>query len=336
MKKTPDLTIDLCAGPGGWDEGARIIRAGLDIVGYDISKDAVATARAAGHTRVLQDMRELRIADFGGTKGLIVSTPCPSFSPAGLRTGTGADFQKVLDVWTSVGWGIDLEDALESVSDVQDPRTALLAEAGLYAMLLPDIEWAVFEQVATVEFAWEDLAAELYSQDWAWVDVINVDSADYGVASHRKRTFLVARKHSPSAYGFNLEERTTMMSELLGWEPGHHIITRGNRKPTGGNRFSADRASWCLTGSSRTWEREDGLRLDANEAGALVGFDWAYPWQGSRSSRFLQAADVVSPVVAAGILGAVLNIDARGPVREHLDRLNAGAPPAEYSLASVS
>ncbi|WP_159599265.1 DNA cytosine methyltransferase [Agromyces humi] len=315
-------TVDLFAGPGGWDEGARILGQDLDIAGFDISKDACATATAAGHRRELGDVRALRYDRFRSATGLIASAPCPTFSASGRRTGNGEDYQKVLDVWTSVGWDIPIEEALESVADVEDRRTALLAEAGLWALTLPNLEWAVFEQVPSVEFAWEDLSAELFSVGWDWCDVLDVDSADYGVASRRRRTFLVARKHSPSTVGFQLEERTTTMAEALGWGLGHQIVTRGNRKPTGGNRFSADKTSWCLTGSSRTWEREDGLRLTPAEAGLLVGFDRSYPWQGSRSSQFLQAADVVSPVVAAGVLGAALNVDARQPVREHLNRIH--------------
>lgn len=296
-------TIELFAGPGGWDEGARIHGLNLDIVGYDISRDAVATARAAGHTRRLMDVAALKPSMFPSAKGVIASPPCPTFSDGGKRTGRGADYQKVLDAWTSIGWGIPVEEALSAVSDVEDSRTALLAIAGAFA-LGADVRWAVFEQVPAVEFAWEDLAAEFYAQGWESADVLSIDSADYGVPSRRRRVFLLASRYEPIG-SVDLQPTSQSMAEALGWEPGHRINTRGQRRTSGGNEFAADQPSWCLTGSSRSWVRDDGVRLTPAEAGVLVGFRADYPWQGSRSSAFLQSADVVSPPIAGAVLGAV-------------------------------
>jgi DNA (cytosine-5)-methyltransferase 1 len=296
--------VELFAGPGGWDEGARLLGANLDIRGFDISRDAVATAKAAGHRRTRMDVSVLEPRSFPDASGLIASPPCPTFSDGGKRTGRGDDYQKVLDVWTSIGWGIPMSEALSSIHDVEDRRTALLAIAGAFALGM-GTQWAVFEQVPAVEFAWEDLAAEFLAQGWEDADVFTIEAADYGVPSRRRRAFLVASRHVPLA-ALTLNRSTLSMADALGWAPGHRVITRGQRRTSGGNAFSADGPSWCLTGSSRSWEREDGLRLTTAEAGVLVGFDADYPWQGSRSSAFLQAADVVSPPVAAGVLSRVL------------------------------
>jgi len=298
-------TIDLFAGPGGWDEGARSLGV-TDIIGFDTSADACATAVAAGHRRNQGDVRELRFSDWLDATGLIASPPCPTFSPSGLRSGLGDDYQAVLDVWTSIGWGAEVDQAMSCVDDVADPRTALLALAGAWALALPNLCWLAMEQVHTVEFAWEDLSAELFGAGWEWADVLTIDAADFGLGSRRRRSYLLARRHSPSPNGFALSRKRSSMAATLGWPSGHEIVTRGNRRPTGGNRFSADKPAWCLTGSSRSWERDDGIRLTAAEAGQLVGFRPDYPWQGSRSSQFLQAADAVSPVMAAGILSAAL------------------------------
>ncbi len=295
-------TVELFAGPGGWDEGARMRGMDLGIVGFDISQDAVATARAAGHDRSRTDVATLGPRMFPGATGLIASPPCPTFSPAGRRTGLGDDYQKVLDVWSSLGWGIPLEEALVSIQDVQDVRTAMLAIAGTFA-LGAGVDWAVFEQVPAIEFAWEDLAAEFYAQGWEGVDVLTIDAADYGVPSRRRRVFLLACRYQPLGPVL-LERGTTTLASALGWDSGHRVNTRGQRRTFGGNWFDADRPSWCLTGSSRTWEREDGLRLTQAEAGTLVGFRPDYPWHGSRTSAFLQAADAVSPPIAAAVLGA--------------------------------
>lgn len=306
---TPDVfetrTVDLCAGPGGWDQGAKMLDLDLGITGFDVSKDAVATARAAGHTRVHADVLALHPSQFISATGLIASAPCPTFSDGGLRTGRGSDYQQVLDVWTSIGWGIDAAEALADLN-VQDPRTALLATVGVWALSMENLEWIAMEQVPAVEFAWEDLAAELYGADWDWVDVRTLCASDFGVPSRRRRTFLLARRYSPPPVSMPYRAGTpTSMAAALGWDPGHRVITRGNRRPTGGNGFSADGPSWCLTGSARSWEREDGVRLTPAQAGVLTGFDQSYPWAGSRTSAFLQASDVVSPVVAAHALATV-------------------------------
>lgn len=298
--------LDLFAGPGGWDEGALLARLPLDIHGVDLSRDACATASAAGHQRTVADVLELDMNDYAGVQGAIMSPPCPTFSNGGLRTGRGEDYQRVLDAWTSIGWGITPEQAMSDLGAVQDPRTALLAHAGLWALSLPSLEWLVMEQVPAVEHAWEDLAAELYAQGWEWVEVFTVEASEFGLPSRRRRAFLAARKYTPGRGGWSLPKRILSMAEALGWEPGHRVNTRGARRTSGGNEFSADGPSWCLTGSSRSWKRDDGAQLTTGEAGMLVGFRADYPWQGSRSSAFLQAANVVPPPIAAAVLEQVI------------------------------
>lgn len=61
--------------------------------------------------------------------------------------------------------------------------------------------------------------------------------------------------------------------------------------------------------SSRSWQRDDGLQLSAQEAGYLNGFPPDYPWHGSRSSRFRQAGDVVNPIMAGLMLGEAIGVD---------------------------
>ncbi|MHA7297677.1 hypothetical protein [Pseudarthrobacter sp. MDT3-1] len=87
---------------------------------------------------------------------------------------------------------------------------------------------------------------------------------------------------------------------------GEQVRTSANRKPGGGNLFAADKPSWCLTEKARTWTREsDGARLTSSQAGVLNGFPASFPWSGSRSRQFLQAANVVAPQVAAALLAEV-------------------------------
>lgn len=334
-------TVDLYAGPGGWDEGARLLGLDLGIEGIEIDKDACATARAAGHVRRHADVRTVAPADYLHCAGYLASAPCPSFSAAGKRSGLGGDYQAVLDSWTSLGWGHTAVEALECVARVEDPRTALMATAGIWALTLMaegDCEFMAMEQVPSLEFAFEDLAAELYSIGCETVNVGVLDAADFGLPSRRKRAFLIASKHGqastarrfapqyipegPGALPMPPKRERRSMASALDWRPGHRVVTRGNRRPTGGGTFPADSVAWCLTGKARGWYREeDRLRLTPAEAGYLNGFEKTYPWRGSRSSQFQQSADVVAPPMAAHVLSAAIGFDAGDTIDAYVNGL---------------
>ena len=57
-------TLNLCAGPGGWETGASLLDSFTVITGFDVSADACATARAAGYHRVQADVRSLGASRF--------------------------------------------------------------------------------------------------------------------------------------------------------------------------------------------------------------------------------------------------------------------------------
>lgn len=315
--------LDLFAGPGGWDRGAEL--AGIEptrILGVEKDPVACATARAAGYRRLQADVLDLDPADYGHITGLIASPPCPTFSSSGKRTGLGDDYQRVLDAITHLGleggcdcpWEQILGEPLETVAD---QRTALVLQAVRFAFQLPALEWILLEQVPALEFMWEDIAAELYAADWGYVDVAVLDAADFGVPSRRRRAFLAAHRTRPFPIWLGNAAEVSV-AQSLDWDQGEKIRTRNNRKPTGGNLFSCDGPAWCLTGSSRSWTREStGEQLTPAQAGVLNGFPSDFPWQGSRTRRFLQVANVVAPPVAASILAQVPSV-ASAPVHHAL------------------
>jgi DNA (cytosine-5)-methyltransferase 1 len=335
--------VELCAGPGGVDMGARIL--GLpESVGVDIDPDACATARAAGFRRVpheTADIRTLHPELHYGVKGVISTTPCPSLSRAGSSktnaVGRGqVDYQQALDVITGLGWGCDLDQAgwVDLPERVADIRTALLVETARWALHAPDLEWLVAENVPGAEFLFEDIVAEL-SETWAYTDVVTLDALDFGLGARRVRTFLIARRWRaprvtiPADGNYGMPRRS--MAEALGWPAGKRVWTRGARKTSGGNAFSADGPSWCLTGSTRSWKigALDGPELTAAEAGLLNGFPLDYPWVGSRTKQFLQVADVVCPPMAAAVLGVATDTEWVELVREYLEHIHARDGRAE-------
>lgn len=349
----PHRTFDAFAGPGGWDEGARLLGLDLDIVGIEIDERAATAAVTAGHRRVRQDIREATVEYYEQANGAILSSPCPTFSASGKGSGR-ADMQILLDVITHAGSGCGCtwEALYDELAAATDPRTALAAEVMRFALGLPNLEWLAIEQVPTVEYMFEDIAAELLSFDdgtgeggygpgWESADVFTLEAAELGMPVRRRRVFLVARRYTPLGgrdvpLPYCLKPGTLpaapSMAEVLGWEPGHRMRTRGNRRATGGNFFSCDGPSWCLTEKARTWEREaDGLRLTPAEAGLLQGFRRDYPWTGSRTAQFHQAGDVVLPPVAAAVLGYATGTPWVQPVAAYLDDLYR--PTARLAVA---
>jgi DNA (cytosine-5)-methyltransferase 1 len=106
------------------------------------------------------------------------------------------------------------------------------------------------------------------------------------------------------------------------------VNTRGDRgeQPSGGNEFDPhERPSWALTEKARSWHYGYGGRISEREAAILQGFPLEHPWQGSRSSRFLQIGNAVPPPLAEAALRAVLGM----PPRQHPPREPHDAPEAD-------
>lgn len=306
--------LDLFAGPGGWDQGARDAGLPLAITGIEIDPWACATARAAGHKRVQADAMGLDLTEWHHARGLIASPPCPTFSAAGLRAGV-SDIDALHDAVTMIGetepdenghparWTTESWAEVCENLKVTDPRNGFFAVAFWAATRLPNLDWVVLEQVPAATPLFEDIATELEAVGWHAI-VHEIDAADLGLPVRRRRCYLTAARR-PHVIDWTPEPPQTMAG-ALGWPAGHRIRTRNNRTGGGGNLFSADGPSWALTGSARTWEREeDGYQITAAEAGRLHGFAPDYPWQGTRTRQFQQIADVVLPPIAGRILTAL-------------------------------
>lgn len=353
------MILNLFAGPGGIDMGARILGLAQAIGSYDIDADACATAEAATFPRTRASVTDLDPDSLCGVTVAVITPPCPPFSKGGKQIGLKeTDYPAIMDAIVRLGdsqAGLGADDAYAAIyGTVKDKRSALVIEALRFALRLPHVQVVVCEQVPAVAPIWREMCAELAAaNDFLHCSVVEVASEDLGVASMRTRTFLIATRNrahhldglparswwtcgrfdAPSIE-VNLAPHTlptVSMAQALGWPAGERVNTRGNRCTPGGNEFSADGPAWCLTGKARTWKRvSDGLTLTASEGGLLVGFPPDYPWRGSRTAQFQRIADVVSPVVAAAVLGTALGIEWQEPVRGYL----ASIYPAMDSVAS--
>ena len=237
------MIVDLFAGPGGWDEGAKDL--GVRPVGVEMDEHACATRYAAGHLTVRAKVDELPVEPFAGkVDGLIASPPCQAFSMAG--GGKGRDdvgqLHHFIDHWHRNGWTDPGE-----FYDWSDPRTPLVLQP--LRWLACDPTWIALEQVPPVLPLWEQIGGVLRKRGWStWAGVLN--AADYGVPQTRKRAFLLAHKtkpagppeptHSPDGGEslFGSVERWVSMADALGWDGG--VSAAGVQE----NRSAHEPASW--------------------------------------------------------------------------------------------
>ncbi|MDH6629389.1 site-specific DNA-cytosine methylase [Streptomyces sp. LBL] len=371
----PIRIVELFAGPGGWSEGiATVLGVAVDAVGIDVSKDACATATAAGHFRICADITTLDPEHYAlrHVRGLIVSPPCPCFSPAGKHSGQEQanidvlcrviaqtseaggflpgneldDWCEGCDTCDELGYhdgfaprsGVTWDELRAQLAPLTDARIGLMAELLFWAFGLQaggaPLQFIAMEQSSRLpQQILDDIRLELRGGqeegEWYWSTQGVLEASEFGLASRRERVFFLASRRLSYLPEPAENVRRTTMAQALGWKEGERINTRGVRpldpatgRPKGGNEFSADKPSNCLTGKARTWKRvSDGLRLTQNEAGTLVGFRASYPWFGSRTSAFQQEADVVPPLMAALVLAQFFGVDGTARAADYLFQL---------------
>ncbi|MBV6695552.1 DNA cytosine methyltransferase [Kitasatospora aureofaciens] len=368
----PERVVNLFAGAGGWEQGLRLLDSdgsGFDVVGVEIGWDASATAVAAGHRRIVADVRTLDPAHpaLRYVAGLTVSAPCQVWTPAGKREGhQERNIDLLLDTfslaceatfghWHDSGECCDTDDcgicsdpewdgyggftgplltydeARCLVPQMTDERIGLIAETLIWSLALTarydNLRWLAMEQSSALpEIVLDALRDELYIADWCSAKYQVLDAADTGLASHRRRVYLVAGRH----HYVNIQamQPTTPIAartaaQALGWPEGVRVNTRGNRRTSGGNEWSADKTAPGITSKVRGWYWADDKerRFTVPEAALLVGMPADYPWTGSRSSACQQLGDIVAVPEAARVIGSLLGKPWEEPVTNYLDEI---------------
>lgn len=219
------LIVDLFAGPGGWDEGLRMIGR-TDVLGIEWDESACLTAEAAGHRRLRADVSALNPRDCIGAEGLIASPPCQAWSLAGKRGGE-EDRAACHELADRMAAGDDSTDW----RDWTDDRSPLVCQPVRWVRELRP-EWIALEEVPAVLGLWEHLA--LIFRAWGyhvWVGVLN--AADYGVPQTRKRAILLASRtrevHRPTPTHSRVPSMFTAgwvsMADTLGWYDGVSVVS---------------------------------------------------------------------------------------------------------------
>lgn len=333
--RTPSLamlvgsSLDLFAGPGGWDEGVRAL--GIEPLGVEWDDAACATRRAAGHPTLQADVSELDPADFAPCELLLASPPCQSFSVAGRGSGRAS----IDDLLTLASYLANGEDLRELAADfVDDSRSLLVVEPLRFALELRP-KWVAFEQVPTVLPIWEAFAGHLRAVGYStWTG--KVSSEEYGVPQVRKRAILLASLEGPvdpprpthQAYSKKPLEsdlpRWVSMCDAIGWgfkdRPSMSLVSASG---AGGPRL-LDGGSGSWAGIVKAWEegrwvraphrlgepfnRGDLSTCPVADGAVLQSFPRDYPWQGTTTSACQQIGNAVPPLMAralvAGLTGA--------------------------------
>lgn len=331
------MIVDLFAGPGGWDVGARSL--GLpDPIGLEWDAAACETRAAAGLPTIRTDVAAYPAERFHGAVGLIASPPCQDFSVGGLRAGrTGAKGRLV--------------DEVPRWVEAVQPR------------------WVACEQVPPVLPIWQEFSVRLRQLGYStWCGVVN--AADYGVPQRRKRALLLASldrhvsgprpTHSRNASSLFMDVQPWVsMAEAIGWgiinepaltlAPGtgkggasdgllsggvgsrkayqraydeHRWVSKHARVgfPRRADRDSPDtyraRDTAPVTGpalalttrivtgiSIVTGEHREPLEMF--EAGVLQGFPHDYPWRSTKTKQAEQIGNAIPPPLAAAALSVV-------------------------------
>lgn len=264
------MILDLYAGAGGWDEGARQL--GMDTIGLEIWHDACVTAVRAGHPRIQCDIATYPTAPFvGRVTGLIASPPCQAWSMAGNRKGE-QDKERVHELVNAYAQG-----ANNPGDGWADPRSHHAAQPIRWVRDLRP-EWVCLEQVPPVIDLWHHMGDVLCGWGYAaWVGILN--AADYGVPQTRKRAILIASRVRPAYQPettheqdppadalFGARRRWVSMAEALGWTGTFHnrrdspawIAQHGERC----NRES-DEPAPTITGEAHRWHLRNGTQNNA-------------------------------------------------------------------------
>lgn len=326
--------LDLFAGPGGWDEGLRLLGVEDEIVGLEHDPDACATAIAAGFMRVQIDVRKADPMQWRGIVGLIASPPCQTFSAAGKQKGKASldDLSRALEM---VADGADTADAAAACGlDTGDPRSTLVLEPMRFIRALRP-QWIAFENVMQVLPVWKTYAEILTRFGYStWAGVLN--AADYGVPQSRKRAFLLAAttgevqppEPTHSAKDDGLLPWVTM-AEALGWG---EIDCRMHNLNAPEAAYDPAKALWPLTRPATTVVRSfrpdvisapgyrvkgDGPRQNSpgsvgvtdEQMCVLQGIRTDYPFsaKGANKRRSLIGA-ILPPPWAAAVLGPLVEM----------------------------
>lgn len=264
--------LDLFAGPGGWDVGAKAI--GLDPLGIEWDDAACATRKAAGLRTHQGDVSKLDPLDFAPCDLLIASPPCQAWSMAGKRQGQ-EDIERVYALTNDIADGKEAGRALRMAKHGAwaDERSRLVTEPLRWALALRP-RFIACEQVPPVLDYWRHVATILEAVGYStWTGILSAER--YGVPQTRKRAILMASLDGPvhPPLPTHQEYRAgepawdgpmptlegellpwVSMAEALGWQGAVNTDRSGDRAD---ESYESTEPGPTVTARARRWYRVD-------------------------------------------------------------------------------
>jgi DNA (cytosine-5)-methyltransferase 1 len=287
-------SVDLFAGPGGWEIGAHPL--GLSPLGIERDRHVCRTRHAAGLGTLRARVEALDPLDFAPVDLLIASPPCPTFSNAGRRSGID-DMSVIVECAREIGDGIDGRASLRTA--LSDRRSLLVVEPLRWALALRPTLIAL-EQVPPVLELWRFFAdlLTLKAGYRTWSGILSAER--YGVPQTRQRAFLLAALDRPvvppppthTAYRPGEPARAEItidgelapwvsMADALGWGDAAVGFARRNDLADGGEYRARDLRSTsapaqAVTEKGRSWlihgNQPNATRRALDEPAATVAF----------------------------------------------------------------
>jgi DNA (cytosine-5)-methyltransferase 1 len=271
---TAQYIVDLFSGIGGWEIALR--ERGLDAVGYEFSKHACATRRAAGLHTVEGDLTKAEVPE-GGAAGIVGSPPCQAFSQATFGAG------------------------------VEDPRGALVFE--VLRWVGPNTRFVVLENVRGARLAFTAIADRLEALGFSTLVEV-VDASHYGLPQARKRCLLMASRDVvptlPATTAWSYGART--MAQALSWRQDLPDWCRHRASTTIVGSFRPEviaAPGWRVKGDAPRQDTPDSPVCSIPERLILQGFPPDWPVQGPKTARGLQVGNAIPPTLARVALDAV-------------------------------
>lgn len=344
--------LDDFAGPGGWDEGARLI--GMRLFGVDHDKAACQTAIAAGHARETADVTTHPSPAWARGRGHVSSPSCTLFSATGTGVGLlvldiladgirdilrGQHPATVRDRTRAAIYPVALAEAQranakrtmpwepEKVADKarNDAKIAALVLEPARRIVELEPEWVALEQVPDVLPLWQVYKHELRAQGWSCFALI-LNAADYGVAQTRRRAILGAHRTrliAPPAptHAEHPQDADLFGDRLHGWVSMAKALAWSDlpEKRHNDSRWIFERPATTIVGSFKP------------EVVAAPGYR-------TQESRQNAPGSVTVSVAQAGVLQSFyLDFPWRGSKSKQYEQVGNAIPPllAAHILAAV-
>ncbi|MEU0315915.1 DNA cytosine methyltransferase [Nocardioides sp. NPDC006273] len=344
--------LDDFAGPGGWDEGARLI--GMSLFGVDHDKAACQTAIAAGHARETADVTTHESPAWARGRGHVSSPSCTLFSATVTGVGLlvldtladgirdilrGQHPATVRDRTRAAIYPVALAEAQRANAKRRTPwESEKVAEkarsdAKIAALVLEparrivelEPEWVALEQVPDVLPLWQVYKHELRNQGWSCFALI-LNAADYGVAQTRRRAILGAHRTRPIAppaptHAEHPQDADLFGDRLHGWiSMATALAWSAPEKRHSGSRWVFERPATTIVGSFKP------------EVVAAPGYR-------TQESRQNAPGSVTVSVAEAGVLQSFsLDFPWRGSKSKQFEQVGNAIPPllAAHVLAAIT